>query len=66
MFYRGGYILPHTWQAWVVIAERIAELTAHLRGLAPQMPGLAPVVAALERVTARLEDAMPRLRTRPR
>ena len=71
VFYRGGYVLPHTWQAWVVIHERIGELTAHLRAVGAPLPdapaaAVTRAVVALDRCTAKLEHAMPRLRDRPR
>lgn len=71
VFYRGGYILPHTWQAWVVIHERLGELAAHLGALGDAVPeaartGVVRAIQALDRCTVKMEGDMPRLRDRPR
>jgi hypothetical protein len=33
VFYRAGFLLPHSRSAWVVIHERLVELSAYLSGL---------------------------------
>lgn len=64
VFFASGYLLPHTWQAWVLIHERLEEARGFLERLlekkdAPQE--LAAVLPALTRLSQRLASKMPRL-----
>ncbi|MDQ3957605.1 MAG: ferritin-like protein [Actinomycetota bacterium] len=67
LFHGSGYLLPHTWQAWVLLHERLAELGAFLERIAgdPGAPdGLDDVGAAVERLQEKLVSKMVRLRDR--
>jgi hypothetical protein len=64
VFFASGYLLPHTWQAWVLIHERLVEVKAFLerlilRGDAPD--ALTRVLPALARLSDKLASKMPRL-----
>lgn len=64
IFFASGYLLPHTWQAWVLIHERMEEARAFLerlvkeRGAPKELEGVLP---ALTRLADRLASQMPRL-----
>jgi hypothetical protein len=64
LFYGSGYLLPHTWQAWVLIHERLLELRTFLdrvlsRSNLPE--GLAEVGPAIDALARKLEASMPGL-----
>jgi Ferritin-like len=68
LFYSSGFVLPHTWQAWVVIHERLAELDMFLervlrddRELSEELKGVRPAIATMR---AALEEKMPRIAER--
>jgi hypothetical protein len=64
VFFASGYLLPHTWQAWVLIHERIVEVKAYLERLLekPEAPrDLERVVPALGRLADKIASKMPRL-----
>jgi hypothetical protein len=53
VFYRAGFLLPHGRSAWIVIHERLVELSAYLAGLLvrKQCPGeLVEVRDAIQRI----------------
>ncbi|MDQ3953633.1 MAG: hypothetical protein M3279_11840, partial [Actinomycetota bacterium] len=57
LFHGSGYLLPHTWQAWVLLHERLAELEAFLLETSedPAAPAVLRDVAAS---TARLKGML--------
>jgi hypothetical protein len=64
VFYASGYLLPHTWQAWVLIHERMQEARGFLdrllsKGGVPD--GLVDIVPAFDRLANKLASQMPRL-----
>jgi hypothetical protein len=64
VFFASGYLLPHTWQAWVLIHERLQEAGAFLERLvarhdSPQ--GLERTLSSLKRLADKLAAKMPRL-----
>lgn len=64
IFFASGYLLPHTWQAWVLIHERLVEVSGYLERLLqrPDAPReLEQVVPRLHRLAAKLASEMPRL-----
>jgi Ferritin-like len=67
LFHGSGYLLPHTWQAWVLLHERLMEVRAFLErvlqepGYPPEMPKLVP---SIDRILGHLTDHMPRLKER--
>ena len=57
VFYRSGYMLPHTDAAWVLLHERLVEAAAFLGSTVaahPHLQPLAAVVQALADLAARL------------
>jgi hypothetical protein len=68
VFYSSGFILPHTWQAWVVLHERLSELEMFLGRVIRETDALgdrlAPVQAAVASLIHALEQQMPRLQER--
>ncbi|HEV2756318.1 MAG TPA: ferritin-like protein [Actinomycetota bacterium] len=67
LFHASGYLLPHTWQAWVLLHERMSELEAFLERTAME-PGapesLTQVTAAVGRLKEKLVSKMVRLAER--
>ncbi|HEX2056837.1 MAG TPA: ferritin-like protein [Actinomycetota bacterium] len=64
LFHGSGYLLPHTWQAWVLLHERLAELEIFLVKTAedPGAPGaLRDVAGAVARLEDKLVGKMERL-----
>ena len=68
VFYTSGFVLPHTWQAWVVIHERLSELDMFIErilrddeALAAELAAVRPAVA---RLLAKLASKMPRISER--
>jgi hypothetical protein len=64
LFHGSGYLLPHTWQAWVLLHERMSELEAYLARTAndPGAPAVLPeVVDAVGRLKEKLVAKMVRL-----
>jgi hypothetical protein len=64
VFYASGYLLPHTWQAWVLIHERISEAHGFLErivskgGVPDELRDLLP---PLDRLARKLASQMPRI-----
>lgn len=63
VFYGSGYLLPHTWQAWVVMHERLCELSAFMKR-SPLAPEMEDPIAAVDRFAVRLAEKMPKLTER--
>ena len=64
VFYASGYLLPHTWQAWVLIHERMQEARGFLERLCDnkEVPaGLTDILPVLNRLSDKLASQMPRL-----
>jgi hypothetical protein len=68
VFYTSGFVLPHTWQAWVVIHERLAELDMFLERTLREDESLskelAQVMPAIDSMLEALEAKMPRIAER--
>ena len=59
VFYRAGYMLPHTDAAWVLLHERLVEVSGFLEATVAKsehLAVLAPVAAALAGLAATLAD----------
>lgn len=64
VFYASGYLSPHTWQAWVLIHERLQEVAGFLERVLARPdtpPELTPVLPAIRRLSDKLAAQMPRL-----
>ena len=60
VFYRSGYMLPHTASSWVLLHERLVELQQFLDATLQQHPGLddlVPVAGVLARLAGRMASA---------
>ena len=67
VFYRSGYMLPHTDAAWVLLHERLVEVAAFLRATVEQHPhlaDLAPVAQALDDLAGLMAAQKPGLADR--
>lgn len=64
VFHRSGFVLPHTWQAWVVIHERLRELQGfveriwEIEGCPSDLTGIG---TAIDGLTKKLEEHMPKI-----
>ena len=57
LFHGSGYLLPHTWQAWVLLHERMSELESFLERIATE-PGAPEVLPTVGAAVARLKDEL--------
>jgi hypothetical protein len=67
VFYRSGYMLPHTDASWVLLHERLLELRGYLAATVdahPHLADIAGVAGALQRLADRMATARPDLAER--
>ena len=57
LFHGSGYLLPHTWQAWVLLHERMSELETFLERTAGDA-GAPAVLSEVARSVGRLKDVL--------
>jgi Ferritin-like len=67
MFYGSGFLLPHSRAAWILLHERLLELSGFLNEMLTRDPDhteLSPVVAAVDRMASTMADNLAELKDR--